>query len=452
MSENSRTVARRSVATPFWRWWPGLASTAAAMTAMILAFSADADAQQPAPARTPALQARATQAEVAGPALKVVHEEAVADQPGDEPQKHAKPTPVQNAKNIISSPFDPNHKKFQRGANPIPRRVLATMPRFQGKVASAPMITMLPPQLSFWDNSKYGDCVSASSAFSLAAYSVFCGQPEVFVTQAAVVSWAGQYGYLNGADLPTVASTMQQVGMTASNGTVYKSGPYSSVDFTTDAGLQAALQTGPVNLGIDADALPSGAGNNPAWYAFGGNPGQFSNEDHCVRIAGYGPTASLFAALNTVYGGNAQPPAGAPATAYLLFTWSTIGVVDLAWINSTAGEAGISSPTIVGMTPGPTPGPAPTPTLTPTGTVTFQLSAALPAGTYEIGPVGLYAGLQQTAVDLNAVLSLYGKHPRVGPASPGPVTPAVERRISDLEQNQLEILNILKEMKQSLKK
>ena len=88
----------------------------------------------------------------------------------------------------------------------------------------------------------------------------------------------------------------------------------------------------------------------------------------------------------------------------------------------------------------------------PTGTVTFQLSAALPAGTYEIGPVGLYAGLQQTAVDLNAVLSLYGTHPRVGQASPGPVTPAVERRISDLEQNQLEILNILKEMKQSLKK
>lgn len=304
-------------------------------------------------------------------------------------QKHVTPPPIHSAKGVIASAWDKDHIKHARGLTKTPRHRLISAPRFAAGATAPAQVLMLPKQLSMWGNSQYGDCVSASEAACKAAYSVYCGLPETFIPEATVIAWARKYGYLNGANLEDVMTTMQTKGMTASDGKVYTDGPYLSVDFTNEALLQAAIAVGPVNIGLDADALPSGAGNKSAWFAFGGSPGQFSNEDHCVAFFGYGPTATLFKSLSDTYGVNVAPPAGAPANGYLLFTWSTVGVVDHAWIMSTVGETWVRNPTTPGQSPQPQPVPPtpPTPPVppgpTPSG-ATITLSQSLPAGTLKV--------------------------------------------------------------------
>jgi hypothetical protein len=330
--------------------------------------------------------------------------------------KHTTPPPIHSAKGVIASPYSKEHFKFPRGLKKTPRYKLISSHRFvKTGITSPAQVMMLPKQLSMWGNSQYGDCVSASEAARKAAYSVFCGLPETFVPEATLIAWAQKGGFLDGADLTDVMAYAATNGMVASDGKTYLDGPYSSVDYSDESALQAALATGPVNFGIDADALPSAAGNQNGWYVFGGTPGQFTNEDHCTPSFGYvtGPTsaATAFAAISAAYGVNVSPPANAPSgNVYLWFTWNSVGVVDHPWIMSTAGEAWICSPTTIGQSPTPTPVP-PTPTPTPVPptptpippvpgpypSVTFtgsQWGAA--AGTYtqipatmEIAPLGL---------------------------------------------------------------
>jgi hypothetical protein len=291
--------------------------------------------------------------------------------------------------------------KFMRGLTKTPRHKLISAPKFQHNgIKIAPQIIVLPTQLSMWGNDQYGNCVSASEAARKAAYSVFCGLPETFIPAANVISWASDHGYLNGANLTDVMQTMTTEGMTAADGKVYLDGPYSAVDYSNTAALQAALNIGPVNLGIDANALPSGAGNNQGWYAFGGTPQEFTSEDHCVPLFGYGPTATLFDALSKAFNITVTPPANAPASGYYLFTWSTIGIVDEAWIMSTVGEAWSQNPTTVGQSPTPAPPVPPVPPNPPvppvpptppgpnTGTITIQVPAMTLTGSITLPAQG----------------------------------------------------------------
>jgi PKD repeat protein len=202
-----------------------------------------------------------------------------------------------------------------------------------------------------WGNSQFGDCVTAESVFAIADYSTFLGTPEIFVTEAATISWARNHGWLNGADLLSVIQDMQTDGIADENGVNRKAGASSTVNYANEATLQSAISVGPVSIAIDANALPSGAGNASGWYAFGGR--SFPNTDHCVSLHGYGPTSELFKAL-----GVSVPP-GAPANGYLLYTWSTIGVVDHAWIMNTVVEAWLRTPTTTGLQPPPPPPPPP---------------------------------------------------------------------------------------------
>ena len=308
-------------------------------------------------------------------------------------EKHPGPTPAQLAKNMVTSPFHEEHRKFPRGGKRTPGHKLFAAKRFdKTKVASVPsQVLMLPTQLSMWGNSQYGDCVSASEAARLAAYSVFVGMPEIFVPEANVISWAQQHGYLNGADLPSVMTTMQTQGMTASDGKVYNDGPYTTVNFGDEPTLQAALASGPVNFGMDANALPSGAGNQSGWYAFGGSPGQFNSDDHCTPSFGYvkGPmgVTAAFAAVAKAYNVSITPPANAPTgNVYLWYTWSTVGIVDFAWIQSTASECWICNPNTVGLTPGPNPTPVPDPTPTPVPPTPTPAPPPTPTPTPTPGP------------------------------------------------------------------
>ena len=288
------------------------------------------------------------------------------------PVKHTVPPPIHAAKGVICSPWNKDHLKFPRGLKKTPCYKLALAKRFDPLGIKVPaQVLMLPKQLSMWGNDQYGDCVSASEAARIAAYSVFCGLPETFIPEATLIAWAQKGGYLDGADLTDVMTDRQTRGMADANGKLFLAGPYTSVNFSDEPTLQAALALGPVNFGIDADALPSGAGNGPGWYAFGGTPGQFSNEDHCTPSFGFvtGPmsAATAFAAISQAYGVTVAPPANAPTgTVYLWFTWNTVGVVDHPWIMSTAGEAWLQNPTTVGQSPSPSP-PTPNPPTPPSG-------------------------------------------------------------------------------------
>lgn len=248
---------------------------------------------------------------------------------------------------------------------------------------------MIPPELSMWGNSQYGNCVSAEEAAAKAAASVALGKPELFITEDDVIAWANKYGYLNGATLTDVMDTLQTSGLPAA-GQLYTDGPYHTVDWTQPDALASAIAVGPVKLGIDADALPATAGNQQGWYATGGEPGAYSNEDHCVALLGYGPAAWLYAQLGSVYAGVQMPPSLDPTmTAYLLFTWSTIGVVDHDWLMSTVGEAWLRVPTTPQLAPpspplSPTPSSTPTPIPTPgtgwSGALVYEKGVLLSAG------------------------------------------------------------------------
>ena len=269
--------------------------------------------------------------------------------------------------------------KFARGAIATPRHKLGAARPYFIRGATPSQVIVVPSFLEFWLNDQWGDCVSAEEAFAKAAYSVMQGQAETKITDTTVKAFCDKWGFLNGAMLPDVMDKMISDGFVQDNG--YKDGPYSSVDYSNEAVLQNAIANGPVKIGIDANALPAGAGNQNGWSAFGGTPGQFNNEDHCTSLCGYGPTSALFGALGV------PVPSGAPANGYLHYTWSTIGVVDHAWIMSTCGEAWIRNPTTVGVgpvpvPPGPTPippGPTPTPTPTLSGTVTIP-DQTIPVG------------------------------------------------------------------------
>lgn len=249
-------------------------------------------------------------------------------------------------------------RRLMTGARPSSRHKLASALPFQPfKVIKARPI-VVPSYLEMWLNDQDGDCVTAEEAASLAMYSVMLGLPEVKITDATVLAFCNAYGFLNGANLTDVMDKMISDGFQQDSG--YKDGKYAAVDYSNEQTLQAALEIGPVKIGIDSSALPSGAGNGNGWYASGGSPGQFTNEDHCVALWNYGTAAALFGALNT------PVPSGFPATGYHLYTWSSVGVVDHAWIMSTVGEAWLRNPTSTSLAPPPPSPPTPTPTPTPT--------------------------------------------------------------------------------------
>lgn len=372
-------------------------------------------------------------------------------QPPDGPktETHTTPPPIHAAKGVIVSPYKATHRKHHRGLKKTPRFKLVSARRFDRTGIKVPaQIMMLPKQLSMWGNDQYGDCVTASEAARIAAYSVFCNLPETFIPEATAIAWAQKGGYLNGANLTDVMTDRQTRGMADANGKLYTAGPYTSVDYTDEATLQAALATGPVNFGIDADALPSAAGNAPGWYAFGGTPGSFSNEDHCTPCMGFVAAASsaqvAFQAISTAYNVTVSPPANAPAgNVYLWFTWNTVGVVDHAWIMSTAGEAWVQNPTTAGQTPGPTPTPvpptptpSPVPPLPPPGGVALTLTGdQVQSVLQQAGVSDATAKVNAAANSLNSIMSGKGK------AAANPPSSNIESRVSAVESSQKELVS-----------
>jgi hypothetical protein len=191
-----------------------------------------------------------------------------------------------------------------------------------------------------WLNDVDGDCVAAEEAFAKACGNP--GNPELFITDDTVLGWATRNNVLNGTYLTTVLDLMRSDGF-RQGGVLYNDGPYTSVDWTNAAALQNAIWKGPVKIGVAADQLQNAVPNPPSngWFASGFQ--QDSNEDHCVSLCGYGTIQWLADQLGVI------PPMGMDATrpGYGLFTWKSVGIIDVPSMQAITGEAWLRTPTTV---------------------------------------------------------------------------------------------------------
>ncbi len=221
-----------------------------------------------------------------------------------------------------------------RGAFPSPRHRLASARPHKITMPTPPQFLWLPKQLSMWLNDTYGVCVTAEEAFAKA-----CNLPEVFVPDVEVERWAAAHGVLNGADLVTVLDYMVNDGFHLGGGKG-DDGPHVAVDWTDAAILTNAIAQGPVKIGVAADQLervvPDPVKNG--WLAIGFR--KDDNLDHCVSLCGFGPMSWLGAQL----GHTGLLPAG---DGYALFTWSTVGIIDVPSMVAITGEAWLRNPTTI---------------------------------------------------------------------------------------------------------
>jgi hypothetical protein len=194
----------------------------------------------------------------------------------------------------------------------------------------------MPKKLSFWGNDVHGDCVTAEEAFAKA-----CHQPEIFISENEVIQWATKHDFLNGAMLSAVLELMVNEGFTQ-GGHTYDDGVALSVDWTNAAILNNAISKGPVKIGIGADQLDTVYNANDrksGWFATGFKPD--STEDHCVSLCGYGTLTWLAQQLHV------NVPTGVDGTkpGYGMFTWDSIGIIDLPSMLAITHEAWLRIPT-----------------------------------------------------------------------------------------------------------
>ena len=248
---------------------------------------------------------------------------------------------------VIDMPEIDLTKRLPRGAIPSPRHELAAaMPHVPDPKIKVPAsFLMWPDQMSSWNNYIYGDCVSAEEAFAKAT-----AAPQTFIPEPTVVAWASANGYLNGASLTAVMTTMQTNGFPLNNKT-YDDGPYNSVNWTNAKILQSAIHShGPVKIGVGAEDFQSNANGQvtpgtSGWTMY--NYPKNQPEDHCTSLSGYGTLAELVA-LFKQHGVTVKAPAGMPkGLCYAMFTWNSIGIVDEQSILNMTYEAWIRNPATV---------------------------------------------------------------------------------------------------------
>ena len=186
-----------------------------------------------------------------------------------------------------------------------------------------------------WGNDAHGDCVTAEEAFAKA-----CHQPEIFISDQEVIGWATRHGVLEGANLYQVLNWMQTDGF-RQDGLIYDDGGPLTVDWTQSAVLNSAIAQGPVKIGIAADQIQGVWHGRTGWFATGFRPD--ANEDHCVTLCGYGTIAWLAQQLKV------SVPSGVDGTkpGYAMFTWNTIGIIDVPSMKAITHEAWLRNPTTV---------------------------------------------------------------------------------------------------------
>ncbi len=192
-----------------------------------------------------------------------------------------------------------------------------------------------------------------------------------------MLSWAEAHNAVNGAVISDVLDQMHARGF-SQDGNLYNAGSKSSIDYTNAALLQNAIAQGPVKIGVASAQLQNVVGPHNGWFATGFQ--QDPNLDHCVSLTGYGSLAWLAQQLGVTV------PAGVDGSkpGYALFTWDTVGIIDVPSMLAITGEAWLRTPTTVtvGKNP-PTPDPVYTPPPTPPDPVPTP-TGTLPPGAYSM--------------------------------------------------------------------
>jgi hypothetical protein len=221
-----------------------------------------------------------------------------------------------------------------RGALPSPRHRLAAAHPHVATTLTPPQFLWQPKQISMWGNDTYGDCTVAEEAFAKSATA------DIFVPDAEVIQWAQQNGAINGDTLIDVLDKMGTGGFVLGSST-YDDGPAVSVDWTVAANIQNAISQGPVKIGVAAAQLENVVPEPPinGWLATGFTQDQ--NLDHCVSLCGYGSIAWLLEQL----GGTLPSGVDGTQPGYGLFTWDSIGVLDVPSLLAICGEAWLRNPT-----------------------------------------------------------------------------------------------------------
>ena len=227
--------------------------------------------------------------------------------------------------------------RFLKGAIPSSRAKLASAMPHQHTGATPPQLIYLPKQLNMWGNATFGDCVTAEEAFAKA-----CHDPEIFIPARKVIRWARKNYTLNGANLWNVLNLMQAGGFDQDFVT-YNDGPFKSVDWENEALLQNAISQGPVKLGVASDHLIEvpNVGVTNGWIATG--LPNTDPQDHCVSLCGYG----TFGWLAEQLGAELPEEIEADTPGYAMFTWSTIGIIDVPSVLAITGEAWLRTPTTI---------------------------------------------------------------------------------------------------------
>ncbi len=284
-----------------------------------------------------------------------------------------------------------------RGAWATSRAKLCGSTPHRVRGATPAQFAVIPSKLSYWLNNKYGDCVTAEEAFAKACYN-----PEIFIQDSTVQSFAQTYNLLNGADLLNVIQLMESHGF-QQDGETYTDGSPTSIDYTNAAILQNAISLGPVKIGVAASQLENVVGAENGWFAVGFR--HDSNEDHCVSLCGYGPISWLAQKLGV------SVPSGVDGTqpGYLLFTWDTIGIIDVPSMLAITGEAWLRNPTTMIAPPVPVPVPVPVP---PTP-VPVPVPPTPPVPPVPVPPVPPMPTRINTVGDLVAVLGRFPANEKV---------------------------------------
>lgn len=226
-----------------------------------------------------------------------------------------------------------------RGAKATsPERIAAAIPHKVSAVAAPTQFIRIPKgPLSMWGNDLFGDCVTAEECFAKACDGYDFGYRKA-------VAWARNHWSLNGAGLWEVMTLMQTDGI-YNGDSLYNDGPFRYVDFTDGPVLQNAIFQGPVKIGVAADQIENvvqayGIEKN-GWVMTGFSPD--SNLDHCTSLCGYGRADFIFQQL-----GVPMPASIAPALlGYAMYTWSSIGFIDVPSLLAICGEAWLRQPTTV---------------------------------------------------------------------------------------------------------
>ncbi len=93
-----------------------------------------------------------------------------------------------------------------RGDRVAKKRIRGCSPHV-AKAGAPPNFITVPRRISMWGNDVHGDCVTAEEAFAKAF-----NDPEVFLSDNEVITWATSHGVLEGANLVEVLQWMQSGG------------------------------------------------------------------------------------------------------------------------------------------------------------------------------------------------------------------------------------------------